>query len=77
MTAADIADAVEEHAASAKLALDAGFDAIELHAANGCLIEQFLKPLITRRTDAYGGHIELLAPTLAALPANAANAANP
>ena len=58
MTAADIAHAVEEHATSAKLAVDAGFDGVEIHGANGYLIEQFLNPLINLRTDAYGGSIE-------------------
>jgi len=58
MTAADIAHAVKEHAASAKLALDAGFDGVELHGANGYLIEQFLNPLINQRTDGYAGSIE-------------------
>jgi N-ethylmaleimide reductase len=55
MTDADIVNAVEEHVTAARLALDAGFDGVELHAANGYLIEQFLNPLINRRTDGYGG----------------------
>jgi len=58
MSTADIAHAVNEHAASAKLALEAGFDGVELHGANGYLIEQFLNPLINQRTDAYGGSID-------------------
>jgi len=58
MTAADIAHAVEEHVAAAKLALDAGFDGVEVHGANGYLIEQFLNPLVNRRTDGHGGSIE-------------------
>lgn len=58
MTEADIAHAVKEHVAAAKLALDAGFDGVELHGANGYLIEQFLNPLVNARTDTYGGSIE-------------------
>ena len=58
MSAADIAQVVKEHAHSAKLALDAGFDGVELHAANGYLIEQFLNPAINLRTDAYGSSID-------------------
>jgi N-ethylmaleimide reductase len=58
MTATDIAHAVEEYAKSAQLAIDAGFDGVELHAANGYLIEQFLNANVNRRTDAYGGGID-------------------
>jgi len=57
MTQADIARAVEEFAQSARLAVEAGFDGIELHAANGYLIEQFLNPNVNTRTDGYGGSI--------------------
>jgi N-ethylmaleimide reductase len=55
MTEADIAHAVAEFARSATLAIEAGFDGIELHAANGYLIEQFLNPNVNTRTDGYGG----------------------
>jgi len=58
MTEADIADAVSEYAQAARLAMDAGFDGVELHAANGYLIEQFLNPMINDRTDAYGRELE-------------------
>jgi len=58
MTEADIARAVEEFAQSARLAVEAGFDGIELHAANGYLIEQFLNPHVNTRTDGYGGSID-------------------
>jgi N-ethylmaleimide reductase len=58
MTAIDITHAVDEYAKSAQLAIEAGFDGVELHAANGYLIEQFLNANVNRRTDAYGGSIE-------------------
>lgn len=58
MTAADIAHAIDEYAKSAQLAIEAGFDGVELHAANGYLIEQFLNANVNQRTDAYGGSIE-------------------
>ncbi len=58
MTEVDIANAVTEYSTSAQLALDAGFDGVELHGANGYLIEQFLNPLVNLRTDGHGGSIE-------------------
>src|SRR5476649_884675 len=58
MTETDIAHAVQEYAQSARLALEAGFDGVELHGANGYLIEQFLNPKVNDRADAYGGTIE-------------------
>lgn len=58
MTEADIAHAVGEYSQAAKLAIEAGFDGVELHAANGYLIEQFLNPIVNTRTDGYGGSIE-------------------
>lgn len=58
MTADDITRTIAEYVASAKLAIEAGFDGIELHAANGYLIEQFLNANVNRRSDAYGGSIE-------------------
>jgi N-ethylmaleimide reductase len=58
MTADDIAHAVSEYVQAAKLAIEAGFDGVELHAANGYLIEQFLNANVNQRTDAYGGTAE-------------------
>ncbi len=58
MTTTDIAHALGEYAKSARLAMQAGFDGVELHSANGYLIEQFLNANVNRRTDAYGGGIE-------------------
>lgn len=58
MTAEDIKTTVAEFAKAAKNAIAAGFDGVELHAANGYLLEQFLRPNSNLRTDAYGGAIE-------------------
>ena len=57
MSEADIAKAVAEFAHAATLAIEAGFDGIELHAANGYLIEQFLNANVNQRSDGYGGSI--------------------
>lgn len=57
MTEADITHAVAEYAEAARLAIEAGFDGVELHAANGYLIEQFLNANVNTRTDGYGGSI--------------------
>jgi N-ethylmaleimide reductase len=58
MTEADIETAIEEFAQAAKNAMQAGFDGVELHGANGYLLEQFIRPTTNRRTDGYGGPIE-------------------
>ncbi|SEG74069.1 N-ethylmaleimide reductase [Thermomonospora echinospora] len=57
MTVDDIAETVRDFAAAARNAMDAGFDGVELHGANGYLIHQFLADGSNRRTDAYGGSI--------------------
>ncbi|MCM2281898.1 MAG: alkene reductase [Bdellovibrionaceae bacterium] len=58
MTIDEIKIAVGEFARAAELAVDAGFDGVELHAANGYLIEQFLNPSANQRNDEYGGSDE-------------------
>jgi N-ethylmaleimide reductase len=58
MTSDDIEAAIEEYAVSGALAIEAGFDAVELHGANGYLIEQFLNTGANQRTDAWGGSID-------------------
>src|SRR5665811_113624 len=58
MTEADIKTAIEEFAQGAKNAVAAGFDGVELHGANGYLLEQFIRPNSNQRTDRYGGAIE-------------------
>ena len=58
MTAADIVQTKNEFVAAATNALMARFDGVELHAANGYLLEEFLSPVSNIRTDNYGGTIE-------------------
>lgn len=58
MTTDDIAKAVDDFVAAAKRAVDAGFEVIEIHAAHGYLLHEFLSPLSNHRTDEYGGSLE-------------------
>ena len=57
MTETDIASVVAEYTRASMLAVEAGFDGVEIHAANGYLIEQFLNPNVNQRTDGYGASI--------------------
>ncbi len=54
----DIDKIVAAFGDAARRAKEFGFDAVQLHAAHGCLINQFLSPLTNRRTDDYGGPVE-------------------
>jgi len=58
MTIDEIHSATKEFAAAAKRALEAGFDGVEIHGANGYLIDQFLHDNVNKRTDSYGGSVE-------------------
>ncbi|KAM5341785.1 hypothetical protein ACJ41O_014816 [Fusarium nematophilum] len=58
MTLAQIQETKEAFVASAKRALKAGFDVIEIHAAHGYLLHSFLSPVSNQRTDQYGGSFE-------------------
>ena len=55
---AEIAAIVQAYAAAAKRSIEAGFDLVEIHAANGYLIDQFLRDGSNTRTDQYGGSVE-------------------
>ena len=58
LTTDEIKQIVKDFAKSAKNAVNAGFDGVELHGANGYLVQQFLATNTNRRTDDYGGSIE-------------------
>jgi N-ethylmaleimide reductase len=58
LRAEEIPGIVADYAHAARCAMDAGFDGVEVHAANGYLIDQFMRDSINDRTDAWGGAIE-------------------
>lgn len=58
LTVAEIEQIADGHAAAAKRSVDAGFDGVEIHGANGYLYYQFIHPKTNHRTDAYGGSAE-------------------
>jgi 2,4-dienoyl-CoA reductase-like NADH-dependent reductase (Old Yellow Enzyme family) len=58
MTEADIRGTIEAYGKAALRAQTAGFDGVQVHAAHGYLLNQFLSPWFNRRTDRYGGGIE-------------------
>lgn len=58
MNIADINEVIEEYVQAAKNAIAAGFDGVEVHSANGYLLDQFINPASNKRIDTYGGSIE-------------------
>jgi NADPH2 dehydrogenase len=58
MTQEEVKDAIAAFAQAAKNAIEAGFDGVEIHGANGYLVDQFIQDTVNKRTDSYGGSIE-------------------
>lgn len=58
MSLEEVQTTIEEYVQASKNAIEAGFDGVELHGANGYLIEQFIHPHTNQRRDEYGGSIE-------------------
>lgn len=58
LTTAEVKELVQLYAQAARNALDAGFDGVELHCANGYLVNQFISAHTNRRSDEYGGPLE-------------------
>lgn len=54
----EISQILDDYKHAARMAIKAGFDGVELHAANGYLIDQFIRDSVNKRTDEYGGSIE-------------------
>ena len=49
---------IGDYAQAAKNAIEAGFDGVEIHGANGYLVDQFIQDVVNKRTDAWGGSVE-------------------
>ncbi|HEY1848321.1 MAG TPA: NADH:flavin oxidoreductase/NADH oxidase [Opitutaceae bacterium] len=58
MTLRDIDDVVKQFADAARRAFEAGFETVEIHAAHGYLLHEFLSPISNKRSDEYGGPLE-------------------
>ena len=58
LTTDEVKVAIQEFVTASRNAIEAGFDGVELHAANGYLLEQFISPQTNQRTDEFGGSLE-------------------
>src|SRR5690606_37997902 len=78
MSVQEVRDTVSDYAHAAKCAIEAGFDGVEIHGANGYLVDQFICSNINTRADEYGGSrekrarfaIEVVDAVIAAVGAN-------
>jgi len=58
LTVAELGEYVQLYSKAASNAIEAGFDGVEVHAANGYLLDQFLQTTTNERTDEYGGSVD-------------------
>ncbi|KAI3914315.1 hypothetical protein MKW98_014922 [Papaver atlanticum] len=58
LSADEIPQVIHDYRIAARNAIEDGFDGVEIHGANGCLLEQFMKDNVNDRTDEYGGTLE-------------------
>lgn len=58
LTEAEIIQIIHAFGEATRRAIEAGFDGVEIHGANGCLLQQFFSPYTNRRTDRFGGSFE-------------------
>lgn len=58
LTEEEIQEYIRDYTQAAKNAVEAGFDGVEIHSANGYLLDQFIQDVTNQRTDAWGGSIE-------------------
>lgn len=77
MSSAEVDEALEAYVTAARNAVRAGFDGVELHGANGYLIEQFLNPHVNRRDDRWGGTVEARSRFLVEAASRVADAIGP
>lgn len=69
LTTEEVKATIGEFVTAAKNAIEAGFDGVELHGANGYLIEQFIRPSSNQRTDEYGDHTKFVLEVTSAVAA--------
>ena len=74
LTTQGVKEVILGHVQASQNAVEAGFDGVELHGANGYLLEQFLNPTVNNRTDAYGGSVQGRAKLIIELAQSIANA---